>query len=469
MKILIKKIVISLLFTVMNASVFSQSESDIRGTEDWLNIIRKEKFDLILPEVMKENDIDMWMHVARLAIPDDFAKEELGDISGVFVFTRLEDGKIEKAALGRRWGYRWRDLEDNYDDPLEKCGCYDIIEKPIPVRQPTGSPMIEYDYRFKGLKEFVEARDPEKIAVNFMIEQGPWSTYVGAEDGISHTDYLLLSEEIGEKYSNRIVSSEHILVDYLIRKVPSEIELIKRKRKEEVEEIIDIFNSVKPGLTTEKEAGITIFRRSKTGESQRGRSKGTMNRVIMGGDILAAPDQGIYAYVLREGETHPPNEIQALWKEYLKINKILAKSIRSGMTPFKIEKEYKDEFKKAGILVRDEQLHMFNPKNNFPAYINGFSKDMTHLSIDCHSMRIRKEEKSENHGPRIGSYGPYWTKEIPIPIYHHFVLEYFFYMPCASDEYEDQYLFWWSHEQAIVGEGGVQYLSEPQKELYLIK
>ena len=220
----------------MNSSVLSQEKPDGYGVEEWLNIIRKEKFNLVLPKVMKENNVDMWMHIARLAIPDDFAEKEMGDISGVFVFTRLEDGTIEKAVLGRRWGQRWRDIKDDYEDPLEKCGCYDIIEKPVAVRQPPGSPLIEYDFRFKGLKEFVEHRDPENIAVNYMIERGPWSTYVGAEDGISHTDYLLLCKELGEKYSCRIISSENILIDYMIRKVPSEIELIRRKRNEEGEQ-----------------------------------------------------------------------------------------------------------------------------------------------------------------------------------------------------------------------------------------
>ena len=70
---------------------------------------------------------------------------------------------------------------------------------------------------------------------------------------------------------------------------------------------------------------------------------------------------------------------------------------------------------------------------------------------------------SENYCPRIGSLGPDWSKDIPLPPNHHFVLEYFFYMPSPSSEREDQYLFWWDHEQALATASGVEYLSPPQK------
>ena len=80
-----------------------------------------------------------------------------------------------------------------------------------------------------------------------------------------------------------------------------------------------------------------------------------------------------------------------------------------------------------------------------------------------------RERKFENYfGPRIGSNGPEWMWDIPLPPNHHFVLEYFIYMPWPSSEYENQYLLWWDHEQAIATENGVEYVSPPQEELHLI-
>jgi len=466
---------LSIILTAGPVSTESnQKETEEFSIEEWNNQIRREKFDLILPQAMRKNDVDMWIHVMRIAIPDEFGAEELGSTSGVFVFTDRGGDRIERAILGRRWGATHREWGDSDYTLVEECGAYDIIGKPVFVREPLASPMIEYDFRFKGLREFVEARDPKRIAVNFKLQLGEWETYIdfgGARDGLSHTDYLLLAEELGDKYAGRLVSSEYVIMDYIINKVPSEIKLLKKIRKDNVERIKKAFAAIKPGLTTRREARGTVFRRGTTGVSQRGRSSGFGSDKIERGDIVAAPSQGMYAYVLREGETEPPGEIKKLWADYLKIDKVLAENIKAGLTPREIIQNCKQKFKDIGIIVRDDQLHMFQPKNNFPAYSTGFDPEKTHLSIDCHGMMkgARKRPEENYHGPRISSYGPTWTWDIPLPPNHHFVLEYFFYMPSPAEEGKDQYLFWWDHEQALATENGVEYLSPPQKELILIR
>ncbi len=459
------------LFRVATIGQQAKEEDDLK---EWNNQIRREKFDLVLPEVMRKNNVDMWIHVMRETIPDPFGAEDLGSTSGVFVFTDRGSDRIERAVLGRRWGAShagetWR---VHWDTKLvEECGAYDIVHDPILVLQPPGGPMTEYDYRFKGLREFVEARDPERIALNFKKDLGPYPTTTRAQDGLSHTDYLLLTEELGDKYASRIVSSEYVMMDYIIRKVPSEIELLKKMRKDEDERVKIAFAKIVPGVTKDRDVGVTVFRRRGTGISQRGRTAGHENVVIQGGDIVASPSQGRFAYVLRKGETAPPPDIQKLWAEYKKIDKILAKTIKVGLTPREIVKNYKTKFEEEGIIIRDVQLHLFTQRNNFSAYSAGFDPEKTHLNIDCHGMgKGARKRKFENYfGPRIGSNGPEWMWDIPLPPNHHFVLEYFIYMPAPTSEHEDQYLFWWNHEQALVTEGGVEYLSPPQEQLYLIK
>ena len=66
--------------------------------------IRRDKFDLVLPSIMRERGVDMWIHVMRESIPDSFGIDELGSASGVFVFTDRGGDRIERAVLGRRWG-----------------------------------------------------------------------------------------------------------------------------------------------------------------------------------------------------------------------------------------------------------------------------------------------------------------------------------------------------------------------------
>lgn len=449
----------------------SQEDTELR---EWNNRIRREKFDIVLPEVMKKNDVDMWIHVMRETIPDLFGAEELGSTSGVFVFTDRGGDRIERAVLGRRWGdshagETWRVHWET--ELVEESGAYDILRDPVLVKQPPGGPETEYDYRFEGLREFVEARDPQRIALNFKLELGPYPTTTRAQDGLSHTDYLLLTEELGERYASRIVSSEYVLMDYVSMKVPSEVELLRKMRKDEDERVQTAFAEIVPGVTRNRDAGVTVFRRRGTAVSQRGRTPGHENVVIQGGDILAAVSQGTYAYVLREGEAEPPSDIQRVWAEHRQVVGILSETIRVGLTPREIVDNYTARFEEEGIILREEQLHLSTPRNDFAAYTADFESGRTHLNIDSHAMgKGARERKFENYfGPRIGSNGPEWMWDIPLPPNHHLVLEYFIYMPSSSGEYDDQYLFWWNHEQVLAGENGIEFLSPPQEELHIIK
>ena len=461
------------LLVVVVAQVQPEAQAQGRGSQssqymEENNQIRRERFDLVLPRIMRERGIDMWIHVMRDAIPDSFGAEDLGSTSGVFIFTDRGGERIERAILGRRWGATQRERGSSDYGLIDEMGAYDIIGDPVFIQEPVSSPMTEYDYRFKGLKEFVAARDPQRIAVNFQSELGPWAT-TRARDGISHTDYLLLTKELGDTYASRLVSSEYLVMDYNISPVPSEVELLKRMRKDEVERVNKAFAEVEVGEHTE-EVDVTVFRRMWTGESQRGRSAGWENSVVQGGDILAAPTQGMYAYVLRDGETEPPAEIKKIWAEYLKVKAIFMETIKSGVTPRQIIQDYKRRFGEEEIIVVEPQMHMVQPKNNFPVYSQGFDPGKTLISIDLHGKgKGSRARKFDIYlGPRMGSYGPDWTFDVPLQPNHHFVLEYFFYMPSPAGEDQDQYLLWWDHEQAIATESGVELLAPLQTELYLI-
>ncbi len=420
----------AVLFTVPVANAQGREEDDLK---EWNNQIRREKFDLVLPQVMKKNNIDMWIHVMRIAIPDPFGAGALGSTSGVFIFTDRGGDRIERAVLGRRWGASQREREELETNLIEEYGVYDIIHDPVRVQEPVGSPMTEYDFRFKGIREFVEERDHNHIAVNYIHDLGPWETYRGARDGISLTDYLLLIEELGDKYANRLFSSEYVIMDYITRKVPSEIQLLKRISKEEVERVKKAFAAIVPGVTKNQESGVTVFRRMSTGLSQRGRSADWENSVIQGGDILASPERGMHAYVLQPSGRVLPH--------------------------------YTRKFEDEGDIIRDNQLHMAIPKNNFYVYSIGFDPERTRPNMDAHGMMkgARDGKEFENYlGPRIDSLCPDWSKDIPLPPNHHFVLEYFFYMPSPTfNDDEDQYLLFWNHEEAIATESGVEYLSPP--------
>jgi len=173
--------------------------------------------------------------------------------------------------------------DSGYKDRIQELRAYDIIGDPVFVVEPVSSALTEYDFRFKGLRELVEARDPKRIAVNYRENLGTWATSNRANDGISHTDFLLLTAEFGDKYGSRLVSSEYVMMDYNISPVPSEVELLKSMRKEEFERVKKDFAEIVPGVTKNSESGVSVLRRMSTGLSQRGRSEGWENSVIKGG------------------------------------------------------------------------------------------------------------------------------------------------------------------------------------------
>ena len=107
------------------------------------NRIRREKFDKILPEVMRKNKLDMWIHVMREGSPDPFGAEDLGSTSGVFVFTDRGSDRIERAILERRWGdsFAFETWRVDWDTrTVEEAGAYDIIGDAVLVKQPSGGP-----------------------------------------------------------------------------------------------------------------------------------------------------------------------------------------------------------------------------------------------------------------------------------------------------------------------------------------
>lgn len=61
------------------------------------NRIRHKKFDKILPRVMRDNNIDMWIHIMRPWTPDPL-RFELGASTGVFIFTDRGEDRIERIA-----------------------------------------------------------------------------------------------------------------------------------------------------------------------------------------------------------------------------------------------------------------------------------------------------------------------------------------------------------------------------------
>ena len=120
----------ALLLTLLSAALADGQEA--RRRFETMRRIRLDKFELVLPQAMRDNGIDMWIVAMKQNHPDPLW-EDLGGgfigATGYFVFTD-RGGRIEKAAFDM----------DGLD--LEGAGGYDVVNPK------------------QGLEAFVRERDP---------------------------------------------------------------------------------------------------------------------------------------------------------------------------------------------------------------------------------------------------------------------------------------------------------------------
>ena len=241
-KVLVACISLTAIVGICNAqSVSAKSGAEI------LHLIRQEKFDLILPGAMRDNGVDMWIHVIRIGNPDPMALH-FGGVTGYIIFTDRGGERIERAVLSDsnrpplqvQKGPDWPDIpgQDESD--------------PKWLAHHSGGPADLYDIFGPpdDLRAFVAERDPKTIAINT-------SAWLAVSDGISHSEYLKLEKALGPEYSQRIVSAENVITDFRVRRVQREIiafanalemhrQILERALSREV---------ITPGVTTLGEVG----------------------------------------------------------------------------------------------------------------------------------------------------------------------------------------------------------------------
>jgi len=349
------RILLVLLTLVMVLDAHASGEAQKRWER--MNQIRIEKFDLVLPEVMRENDVDMWITVNREGSDDplteDFGKGYVGSY-GYYIFTDRGNGRIERAVLGVDTAL----VEDN--------GAYDIFGNP------------------DDLKAFVEERDPQTIALNF-------ARNIGAADGLSYTSFQKLSEELGAKYAERFVSAEKLASDFRSRRVASEIAAFARagELSRNIAERAFSNEVITPGKTTL--ADVAWWMREQQFENNLDTSFGmpsvyitgpdgfvalSNDHVIQRGDFLAI-DWGVgymnfytdmkrHAYVLREGETHLPESIQKAFDNGRAVRDILKNNIKAGRTAAETYDLLVDRINAAGFTY----MEAFNQPTDDPEKVD---------------------------------------------------------------------------------------------------
>lgn len=433
--------ILAVLTFVIHITGVANAAGEAQRRWERMNQIRQEKFDLVLPEVMRENKIDMWITVSREGhddpLTEDFGKGYVGSY-GYYIFSDRGGDRIERAVLGIGTAL----VEDN--------GAYDIMTESF------------------DLREFVEERDPQSIALNF-------AEHIGAADGLSHTDYQKLTRDLGEKYAERFVSAEKLTSDFRSRRVASEVAAFAwaGEMSRNIAERAFSNEVIIPGKTTL--ADVAWWMREQQFEYHLGTSFGmpsvyitgpdgfvalSNDHVIQRGDFLAI-DWGVgylnfytdmkrHAYVLKEGETHLPESFQKAFDNGLEVRDILKNNIKAGRTAGETYTILNQEIDAAGFKI----MATFNSPTDDP--------DVVDVIIGCHSVG----NLGHGTGPSIAWFNPERMTYMIQPT-NLFSIELFAYT--AIPEWGGKKLRIPLEDDAIVTERGVEWLYPVNQRVLLIR
>ncbi|MHA1419158.1 MAG: M24 family metallopeptidase [Candidatus Heimdallarchaeaceae archaeon] len=430
--------------------------SKARGQWETLDLIRKEKFNSILPIAMRENNVDMWIHSMREGNPDPLTLD-LGGDKGYFVFTDTGEERIERAVFG------------GYQDDLEELDCYDIFGQE------------------EELMDFVITRNPKTIAVNT-------SDNLAVADGISYSCYIKLTKLLGEKYSERIVSAEYLITDFRTRRIPREIE-VYTVLCEIAKHLLETALSnevITPGETSLEDVGWwmedqladlgmkSTFSRSMPMIIHSDKSKKSeyrsSNYIIQKGDLMQY-DFGIshmnygtdfkrVAYVLNEGETAVPSGIQNGWVQALKARDVIKENIKIGQTAGETLKKIGEALEAAGFrylhLIVDPML------GGEPSLVSSENQEdnlRTEVSIDCHCVGNTGNSEVAS-GPSIAGFRPD-RAHLVIKTNNLFAFEFIAYTP--NPDWKGRKVRFNVEDNAVVTENGVEWLYSPNEQILLIQ
>jgi len=399
------------------------------------------RFTELLPGLMRQEGIDMWIIIASEYNEDPVAKTMLPATwlnarrRTILVFT--DKGKeVERLAVAR----------------------YDIGQLFKGAWQPEKEPN-----QWKRLVQIVAERSPKKIGLNISHE-------FAHADGLTKTAYDSLVHYLPPNLKKNIVSAERLAVNWLQVRTPQEIQLYEHICRMAHEIIAEGFSEkvIHPGITTtedvvwwfrERIAGaklqtwfhptVDVQRADPgAGDSQRSFATQPGKEVIMPGDLVHV-DIGItylglntdmqqLAYVLKPGEDAAPGFLREALATGNRLQDILTSSFALNKTGNQVLKEALAQAKKEGI----------------------------HASIYTHPIGYH----GHGAGPAIGMWDMQGGVPGPgdYPLLHNTAYAIELNAKVVLPQWNNKEIRIMLEEQAVFTPNGVHYLDGRQKELLLI-
>ena len=216
------KLIIAFLITT---NIFSQEILSEKNRAEVVNSVLKDRLNNLLPDLMDQSDIDMWILISREYNEDPVLKTMLpaewlnARRRTIILFYRnKKNNTIDKLAVARY----------NFGDNI--VSAWDKETQPI---------------QWKRLVELIEERNPEKIGLNF-------SKDFNISDGLDKTDFDEFMEVLPSNYKNKIVSAETLSNLWIETRTEYEMELYEDVISITHNIISEAFSNsvIKPGLTT---------------------------------------------------------------------------------------------------------------------------------------------------------------------------------------------------------------------------
>lgn len=335
---------------VVSADEYKGKILPLRQRAEVQNAWLKERLETVLPEIMEREGFDMWIVVAREANEDPVYFSLVPEPAlyarrrTILLFHKKDDGSLERLMVYKT-GFK---------------GFYEGVWNP------------DEEGQYECLGRIVRERDPKVIGVNV-------SETTNYGDGLTHGEYLLLEEALGEEYMVRVKGAERLAVGWLERRIPEEIEVYETLVEIDHAIIAEAFSSrvITPGVTTSDDVAwwmrqkirdlglIAWFQPSVSIRAPDieaglpGRRNEKSRKVIKHGDLLhcdigfkylgLCTDVQENAYVLKPGEVDAPEGLRKAMAEGNRLQDIHAEAMAAGRTGNEILKMALEKAKSEGL------------------------------------------------------------------------------------------------------------------------
>jgi Xaa-Pro aminopeptidase len=287
----------------------------------------RERLDTIVPRLMREQSVDMWVLIAREYLEDPVMTTMLNAESmrarrrTILIFFDPGHGRPVERLTVSRYGLG---------------GLF----------QPSWDPAAEPD-QFARLAALIAERDPRRIAVNV-------SGNTAFADGLTQSQYEALLEALPARLQSRVMATDELAVGWLETRIPAEMARYPEIVRVAHAIIAEGFSgrTIRPGTTTAADLvwwyrerisalGLSTWFQPSVGIFRRGSAAPLDgDAVIQPGDMLWT-DFGItylglntdtqqLAYVLRPGETEAPAGLRAGLADANRVQDLLIASFRTG-------------------------------------------------------------------------------------------------------------------------------------------